>query len=143
MLGDTAVAVHPEDERYAHLIGKTVQPAADRSRDPGHRRRLRRSRVRHRRGEDHAGARLQRLRSRPAAQAAADQRSSTLDAKINDNAPEKYRGLDRFVARKPVLADLEALGLLVETKQHKLQVPRGERTDAVIEPMLTDQWFVT
>src|SRR6202042_356626 len=66
----------------------------------------------------------------------------TLDAKINDNAPEKYRGMDRFVARKAVLADLEALGLLVETKKHKLQVPISQRSDAVIEPMLTDQWFL-
>ena len=65
-----------------------------------------------------------------------------LDAKINDNAPAAYRGLDRFVARKKVVADLEALGLLVETKKHKLQVPRCERTGQVVEPMLTDQWFV-
>ena len=66
----------------------------------------------------------------------------TLDAKINDNAPAAYRGLDRFVARKQVVADLEALGLLVETKKHKLTVPRCARTGQVIEPMLTDQWFV-
>ena len=66
----------------------------------------------------------------------------TLDAKINDNAPEAYRGLDRFVARKKVVADLEAQGFLVEVKKHKLQVPRCERTGQVIEPMLTDQWFV-
>jgi valyl-tRNA synthetase len=66
----------------------------------------------------------------------------TLDAKINDNAPAAYRGLDRFVARKRVVADLEAQGLLVETKKHKLMVPRCARTGQVIEPMLTDQWFV-
>ena len=66
----------------------------------------------------------------------------TLDAKINDNAPEKYRGLDRFDARKQVVADLEALGLLESVKPHKLMVPRGDRTGVVIEPMLTDQWFV-
>ncbi|HZX91056.1 MAG TPA: valine--tRNA ligase, partial [Rudaea sp.] len=66
----------------------------------------------------------------------------TLDAKINDNAPEKYRGMDRFAARKAVLADLDALGLLVETKKHKLTVPISQRTDAIIEPMLTDQWFL-
>ena len=66
----------------------------------------------------------------------------TLDAKINDNAPEKYRGLDRFDARKQVVADLEALGLLDRVKPHKLMVPRGDRTGVVIEPMLTDQWFV-
>ena len=66
----------------------------------------------------------------------------TPDAAINDNAPAKYRGLDRFAARKLVLADLEAAGLLVEEKKHKLQVPRGDRTGQVIEPYLTDQWFV-
>ena len=66
----------------------------------------------------------------------------TLDAKVNDSAPAKYRGLDRFEARKAVLADLDAEGALVETKPHKLQVPVSQRSDAVIEPMLTDQWFV-
>ena len=64
------------------------------------------------------------------------------NATINDNAPEKYRGLDRFVARKQVVADLEAAGLLVEVKKHKLMVPRCARTGQVVEPMLTDQWFV-
>uniref|UniRef100_UPI003340B89E valine--tRNA ligase n=1 Tax=Methylibium sp. TaxID=2067992 RepID=UPI003340B89E len=66
----------------------------------------------------------------------------TLDAKVNDAAPEAYRGLDRFVARKKVVADLEAQGLLVEVKKHKLMVPRCARTGQVVEPMLTDQWFV-
>ena len=66
----------------------------------------------------------------------------TLDAKINDNAPEKYRGMDRFDARAAVVADLTALGLLVKTDKHKLKVPRGDRTGVIIEPMLTDQWFV-
>jgi valyl-tRNA synthetase len=65
-----------------------------------------------------------------------------LDASINDNAPAAYRGMDRFAARKQVVADLEALGLLVEVKKHKLMVPRCARTGQVIEPMLTDQWFV-
>jgi valyl-tRNA synthetase len=66
----------------------------------------------------------------------------TLDAKINDNAPQAYRGMDRFAARKQIVADLDAAGLLREVKPHKLQVPRGDRTGVVIEPMLTDQWFV-
>ncbi|MBC7605174.1 MAG: valine--tRNA ligase, partial [Ramlibacter sp.] len=65
-----------------------------------------------------------------------------LDAKINDNAPLAYRGLDRFDARKKVVADLEALGLLVETRKHKLMVPRCARTGQIVEPMLTDQWWV-
>jgi len=66
----------------------------------------------------------------------------TLDATVNDEAPEAYRGLDRFVARKKIVAELDAQGLLVETKKHKLMVPRCARTGQVIEPMLTDQWFV-
>jgi valyl-tRNA synthetase len=66
----------------------------------------------------------------------------TLDARINENAPAAYQGLDRFEARKKILADLQSQGLLVETKKHTLMVPRGDRTNAVIEPMLTDQWFV-
>ena len=66
----------------------------------------------------------------------------TLDATLNDNAPAAYRGLDRFVARKKIVADLDALGLLVETKKHRLTVPRCARTGQVVEPMLTHQWFV-
>jgi valyl-tRNA synthetase len=66
----------------------------------------------------------------------------TLEAKINDEAPEAYRGMDRFVARKQIVADLDAQGLLEQVKPHKLMVPRGDRTGVIIEPMLTDQWFV-
>jgi valyl-tRNA synthetase len=141
MLGDVAVAVHPEDERYAALIGKkVVLPLTGREipviaddyvdREFG------------------TGA----VKITPAHdfndwQIGARHKLSplvilTLDAKINDNAPEQYRGLDRFAARKAVLADLDAQGLLVETKKHKLQVPISQRSDAVIEPMLTDQWFL-
>jgi valyl-tRNA synthetase len=66
----------------------------------------------------------------------------TLDAKVNDNAPAAYRGLDRFEARARILADLAEQGLLAETRPHKLMVPRCGRTEAVVEPMLTDQWYV-
>jgi len=141
MLGDVAVAVHPEDERYAHLIGKTLKlPLTDREipviaddyvdKDfgtgcvkitPAHD------------FNDYAIGQRHKL---------APITIFTLAAKVNENAPEKYRGLDRYDARKRVLADLEAGGLLVETKPHKLQVPVSDRSDAVIEPMLTDQWFV-
>jgi valyl-tRNA synthetase len=141
MLGDVAVAVHPEDERYAHLIGQMLHlPLTGRQipviaddyvdRDfgtgcvkitPAHD------------FNDYAIGQRHKL---------APLTIFTLDAKVNDNAPEKYRGLDRYDARKAVLADLEASGLLVETKAHKLQVPVSQRSDAVIEPMLTDQWFV-
>ncbi|MBL0094292.1 MAG: valine--tRNA ligase [Piscinibacter sp.] len=141
MLGDVALMVHPEDERYTALIGKTVRlPLCDRDIPVI------------------ADAYVDRefgtgvVKVTPAHDAndyAVGQRHGlpiigvlSLDAKVNDNAPAAYRGLDRFVARKKVVADLEALGLLVEVKKHKLMVPRCARTGQIIEPMLTDQWFV-
>ena len=66
----------------------------------------------------------------------------TPDAKLNENAPERFRGLDRFEARKQIVAELEAAGLIEKIEPHKLKVPRGDRTSAVIEPYLTDQWYV-
>ncbi|MBS1229431.1 MAG: valyl-tRNA synthetase [Proteobacteria bacterium] len=152
MLGDTAVMVHPEDERYQHLIGKMIKlPLSGTGADP----------------LDAAGWReipiiadayvdlefgTGCVKVTPAHDFndyAVGQRHKlpiisilTLDAKINDNAPEKYRGMDRFDARKAVVADLEALGILEKTDKHKLKVPRGDRTGIAIEPMLTDQWFV-
>jgi valyl-tRNA synthetase len=66
----------------------------------------------------------------------------TVEARINEHAPEAYRGLDRYEARKRVVADLEAAGLIAEVKDHRMVVPRGDRTGAVLEPFLTDQWFV-
>ena len=66
----------------------------------------------------------------------------TPEAALNDNVPAAYRGLDRFAARERVLADLEALGLIERIEPHKLTVPRGDRSNAVLEPLLTDQWFV-
>ena len=66
----------------------------------------------------------------------------TARAAVNDNAPEAYRGLDRFEARERIVADLEELGLLDNVERHRLTVPRGDRSEAVIEPWLTDQWFV-
>jgi valyl-tRNA synthetase len=141
LLGDVAVAVNPDDERYQHLIGKQVKlPLTDRcipviadayvdkefgtgcvkitpahdfnDWQVGHRHQLNPINI------------------------------FTLDARINEHGPERYRGMDRYEARKAVVADLEAQGLLVSVKAHKLMVPRGDRTNAVIEPMLTDQWFV-
>jgi len=64
----------------------------------------------------------------------------TDDAAMNDSVPEAYRGLDRYEARKRVVADLDAQGFLVKTDAHKLMVPRGDRSGAVVEPYLTDQW---
>ena len=141
MLGDVALMVHPEDERYRHLVGKLVTlPLCDRQIPVI--------------ADDYVDREFGTgvVKVTPAHDVndyAVGQRHQlpiigvlTLDAKINENAPAKYRGLDRFVARKQVVKDLEAQGLLVETKKHKLMVPRCARTGQVVEPMLTDQWFV-
>ena len=141
MLGDTAVMVHPEDERYAHLIGKTVKlPLTEREipiiADAYVDREFGTGVVKVTPAHDFNDYAVGQRHRLPMISIL------TLDAKINDAAPEKYRGLDRFDARKLIVADLEALGLLEKTDKHKLKVPRGDRTHAVIEPMLTDQWFV-
>ena len=141
LLGDVAVMVHPEDERYAHLIGHYVRlPLCDREIPV----------IADEYVDRTFGTGV--VKVTPAHDAndyAVGQRHQLpiigvlhLNATINDNAPQKYRGLDRFVARKQVVADLEAAGLLAEVKKHKLMVPRCARTGQVIEPMLTDQWFV-
>ncbi|HQS57195.1 MAG: valine--tRNA ligase [Gallionellales bacterium 35-53-114] len=141
MLGDVAVMVHPEDERYAHLIGKQVKlPLCERNIPiiaddyvdkefgtgvvkvtPAHD------------FNDYAVG--QRHKLEPIS-------ILTLDAKINEHAPKQYQGMDRFEARKKIVADLETAGLFDKAEKHKLKVPRGDRTGVVIEPMLTDQWFV-
>jgi len=141
MLGDVAVAVHPEDARYQHLIGKQVRlPLAERTIpiiadayvDPAFGTGCVKITPAHDFNDWQVG---QRHQLPPIG-------ILTLDAKINDLAPSEYQGLDRFDARARIIEDLQARNLLEDTKQHKLQVPRGERTHAVIEPMLTDQWFV-
>ena len=141
LLGDVAVAVDPTDERYIHLVGKeltlpltgrTIPVIADSYVDkefgtgcvkitPAHD------------FNDYAVGQRHGL---------AQINIFTLDAKINENSPAAYQGLDRFAARKQIVADLDAQGLLELVKPHKLMVPRGDRTGVVIEPMLTDQWFV-
>ena len=141
MLGDAAVAVHPEDERYAHLVGKTVKlPLTDRQipiiADTYVEREFGTGVVKITPAHDFNDYQVGTRHALPLINILTDV------ASINDNAPEKYRGLDRYEARKAVLADLEEAGLLVETKPHKLQVPKGDRTGQVIEPYLTDQWFV-
>ena len=141
MLGDVAVMVHPEDERYTHLIGKMVTlPLCNREIPVI--------------ADDYVDKAFGTgvVKVTPAHDQndyAVGQRHQlpmicvlTLDAKIEINAPAAYIGLDRFIARKKIVADLTELGLLVETKKHKLMVPRCTRTGQVIEPMLTDQWFV-
>jgi valyl-tRNA synthetase len=141
LLGDVAVMVHPEDERYAGLVGKQVQlPLCDRTipviADAYVDRAFGTGVVKVTPAHDHNDYAVGQRHGLPVIGVL------TLDAKINDNAPAAYRGLDRFAARKQVVADLEARGLLVETKKHKLMVPRCARTGQVVEPMLTDQWFV-
>ena len=141
LLGDVAVMVHPDDERYRHLIGKTVDlPLCERSIPiiadsyvdmsfgtgvvkvtPAHD------------FNDYAVGQRHQL---PLIAVL------TLDAKINENAPKQYQGLDRFTARKQIVADLESAKLLDKVQPHTLMVPRSDRTQTVIEPMLTDQWFV-
>jgi valyl-tRNA synthetase len=141
MLGDVAVMVHPEDERYKHLIGKEVQlPLCDRNIPiiadeyvdmefgtgvvkvtPAHD------------FNDYAVGQRHQLEMISIL---------TLDAKINEQAPKQYQGLDRFDARKQIVADLETAGAFEKAEKHKLKVPRGDRTGVIIEPMLTDQWFV-
>ena len=141
MLGDTAVMVHPEDERYKAMIGKMVKlPLTDREIPV-----IADSYV----DLEFGTGCVKVTPAHDFNDYAVGQRHNlpmisilTLDAKVNDHAPEKYRGLDRFDARKAIVADLEAAGLLVQIDKHKLKVPRGDRTGVVIEPMLTDQWFV-
>ncbi|MBA4382046.1 MAG: valine--tRNA ligase [Sideroxydans sp.] len=141
MMGDVAVMVHPEDERYKHLIGKQVTlPLCDRTIPiiadeyvdkefgtgvvkvtPAHD------------FNDYAVGQRHKLEMISIL---------TLDAKINENAPKQYQGMDRFAARKQIVTDLETAGVFDKAEKHKLKVPRGDRTGVVIEPMLTDQWFV-
>lgn len=141
MLGDTAVAVHPEDERYAHLIGQHIAlPLTDRTipiiADDYVDREFGSGCVKitpaHDFNDYEMGQRHQLEMIN----------IFDHDAAINGNAPEAYRGLDRFAARKKVIADMDALGLLADTQDHTLKVPRGDRSGVVIEPYLTDQWYV-
>ena len=141
MLGDTAVMVHPEDERYASLVGKQVSlPLCDRTipliADDYVDRTFGTGVVKVTPAHDMNDFAVGERHGLPVIGVL------TLDAKINDNAPAAYRGQDRFAARKQVVADLEAQGLVVEVKKHRLPVPRCARTGQVVEPMLTDQWFV-
>ncbi|MFA5589532.1 MAG: valine--tRNA ligase [Lysobacteraceae bacterium] len=141
LLGDVAVMVHPDDPRYAGLIGKSVTlPLTGREipviADDYVDREFGTGVVKVTPAHDFNDYAVGQRHGLPMINL------FTPEAALNDNAPEKYRGQDRYEARKTVLADLEAADLLVEAKPHKLQVPRGDRTGQVIEPYLTDQWFV-
>ncbi|MDY6955570.1 MAG: valine--tRNA ligase [Pseudomonadota bacterium] len=141
LLGDTAVAVHPEDERYRHLIGqKVLLPLtgrlipiiADDYVDPAFGTGCVKITPAHDFNDHAVGSR----HDLPLINI------FTIDARINDAAPAAYQGLDRFEARARIVADLETEGLLEAVKPHRLMVPRGDRSGAVIEPYLTDQWYV-
>ena len=141
MLGDTAVMVHPDDTRYAALQGASVElPLTGRRipliTDDYVDRAFGTGVVKVTPAHDFNDYAVGQRHGLPMINLFTD------TASVNDNAPPKYRGLDRYEARKAVLSDLVALGLLVEEKPHKLQVPRGDRSGQVIEPYLTDQWFV-
>ena len=141
MLGDVAVMVHPEDERYKHLIGKTVKlPLCDRElpiiADDYVDREFGTGVVKVTPAHDFNDYAVGQRHQLPMIGIL------TLDGHINDAAPKQYQGLERFAARKQIVADLETQGCLEKTEKHKLKVPRGDRTGVVIEPMLTDQWFV-
>ncbi len=141
MLGDTAVAVHPEDERYRHLVGREIRLPltgrlipiiADDYVDPAFGSGCVKITPAHDFNDYEIGRRHDLLLIN----------LFTADAVLNDSAPAAYRGLDRFEARKRVVADLESAGLLEKTDPHTLPVPRGDRSGAVLEPWLTDQWYV-
>ncbi|MDX1574269.1 MAG: valine--tRNA ligase [Methylophaga sp.] len=141
MLGDSAVAVHPDDERYKHLIGKTITlPLVGREipiiADDYVDQEFGTGCVKITPAHDFNDAEMGKRHDLEIINIL------TIDAAINDNAPAKYQGLDRFEARKLIVADLDALGLLESIKDHKLMVPRGDRSGSVIEPFLTDQWYV-
>jgi valyl-tRNA synthetase len=141
MLGDTGVAVHPTDDRWKHLVGKhVVLPlvgrkipiVADEYSDPE----KGTGAVKITPGHDFNDFEVGRRHKLEALNI------FTADARLNDTVPEAYRGLDRFVARKKIVGDLEALGLLVKIEPTVHAVPYGDRSDVPIEPYLTEQWYV-
>ena len=167
MLGDSAVAVHPDDKRYTHLIGKTIDlPLTDRTIriiaddyvdmefgtgcvkiTPAHDFNDYEMGQRHELKLINIFTEDAKIKSEWWADALPDTGSGKENVIYKGNAtvniiPKKYRGLDRFEARKQIIKDLDEQDLLEKIEPHKLMVPRGDRTNAVIEPYMTDQWFV-
>ncbi len=141
MLGDAAVAVHPDDERYQHLLGKTIKlPLVGRDipiiADDYVDMEFGTGCVKITPAHDFNDYEMGRRHQLPL------YNIFTIDACINDEAPEKYRGQDRYEARDMIVHDLKALDLIERIDDHKLMVPRGDRSGAVVEPFLTDQWYV-
>ena len=142
LFGDVAVAVHPDDPRYRHLIGRNVRlPVADRSIpviadtyvDPAFGTGAVKITPAHDFNDYAVGVRHN----------LAPISVLTADAKMNELCPLDYQGLDRYAARDKLLAELRDRQQLARTEPHKLMVPRGDRSNAVIEPLLTEQWFVS
>lgn len=141
MLGDTAVAVHPDDERYKHLIGQTIElPLTGRHipiiADDYVDMEFGTGCVKITPAHDFNDYDMGKRHELPVINILDD------NAAINDSAPEAYRGMDRFDARKQIVSDLDQLGLLEKVEDHTLKVPRGDRSGVVIEPYLTMQWYV-
>ena len=141
LLGDSAVAVHPDDTRYQHLIGKTVKlPLTERSipiiadayvdRDFGS------GCVKITPAHDFNDYEIGKRHHLPM------HNIMTLDAHLNNEVPEAYQGLERFDARKKIVADLTQLGFIEKIEPHTINVPKGDRTQTIIEPLLTDQWYI-
>jgi valyl-tRNA synthetase len=141
MLADGALCVHPDDLRYKHLVGKMVElPLCDRQipiiADDFVDQAFGTGCVKITGAHDFNDYACAQRHNLPLIVI------FTLDAKINENGPVQFQGLDRFKAREAVVAELEATGYLVKVVAHKMMQPRGDRTQEVLEPMLTDQWFV-
>lgn len=141
MLGDSAVAVHPDDERYQSMIGKTITlPLVGREipiiADDYVDMEFGTGCVKITPAHDFNDYEMGKRHDLPMFNIL------TINAAINDEAPEKYRSLDRYDARKQIVKELEELGLMDKIEPHKLMVPRGDRSGAVVEPFLTDQWYV-
>ena len=141
LLGDAAVAVHPEDERYRHLIGQPLQlPLTGRTipviADDYVDREFGSGCVKITPAHDFNDYAVGQRHGLPLTNI------FTPDARINEQGPPAYRGLDRYAARKRIVHDLEAAGLIEKIEPYKLMAPRGDRSGAVVEPYLTDQWYV-
>ncbi len=141
IFGDQAVAVHPEDERYKHLVGKMLKlPLTDREipviADEYVDREFGSGCVKITPAHDFNDFEVGRRHNLPMLNVL------TKTATMNENVPEKYRGMDRYECRKAAIADLEAAGLLVAVKPHKHMVPRVARTGEIVEPMLSEQWYM-
>ena len=141
MLGDTAVAVHPDDERYHSLVGgrvelpltgRTIPIIADKHVDPA----FGTGCVKITPAHDFNDYEMGQLHKLPLLNI------FTIDAVINENGPATYQGMDRYVARRQIVKDLQAQGLIEKIEDHTLMAPRGDRSGAMIEPYLTDQWYV-